>query len=82
MSSFKIVSIGAGMPASGEFKEYIKIGTTRIAGPYPPPVKVHTVTGPHYVNDQECYIGVDSEGFPYPIDAAVMAASYREDGGE
>ena len=53
------------------FEEYRKLGTTKMAGPFDPPVTVEAVTGPHEVKNNRVYIALDTEGFPYPVDEAV-----------
>lgn len=73
----KIVSKDIGMPASGEFRPYRKTTVTAIAGPYDPPVIVHTQEGRVYTQDP-CYIALDVEGHPYPIKESVFKATYAE----
>ncbi len=80
VSDMKIIAKKFGMPAHSEFHEYVKRGTTRIAGPYPPPVKVGSADGTHYITDHECYIGIDSDGFPYSITENDMRAYERVTG--
>lgn len=64
------------LPDEDEFREYVKRGTTRIAGPFPAPVEVVTATGLHVVGEGMTFVAVDEAGFPYPVRPDVMDASY------
>ena len=59
-----------------EYREYRKLGTTKLAGPFDPPVTVETVTGPHEVRDHRVYIAIDAAGHPYPVEEEIVATSY------
>ncbi len=76
MPNTKIVTKDS-LPASGEFKSYRKIANTLIAGPYDPPVEVHTQEGRVLESNEITYIAVDVEGYPYPIKRSVFEKSYE-----
>lgn len=72
------VRISRGSVADLTFTSYRKTAPTWIAGPLNTPVIVETVTGDHLVTEGRVWIGLDSEGFPYPIEDGVMRATYEE----
>jgi len=62
-----------------DFKEYRKVGTTMLAGPFDAPVNIETVTGMHIVHEGRVYIGIDSDGYPYPVAESIFNMSYQPD---
>lgn len=67
------------LPADEMFRDYRKTTVTRIAGPFEPPLEIETIEGPIVV-DEPVFIGVDSEGHPYPIAPEVLEATYAPAG--
>jgi hypothetical protein len=58
-----------------DFKEYVKHGTTRVAGPIDSNFTVVTVHGPVEAAAGS-YVAIDAKGWPYPIAAAEFDAIY------
>lgn len=64
------------LPVDG-WAEYRKVGTTRMT-PITGPCTVVTMEGPYELPDGWTgYLAVDTQGWPYPVDAAVHAESYE-----
>ncbi len=63
------------LPPADTFRDYRKTTVTSIAGPFEPPVEIATVQGTITVTEPT-FIGLDSEGHPYPVVPDVLAATY------